>query len=215
MPRKVAPADSDTAEALATLEREGLPSLAIVDLHIPSASAGLRLVRRLRQRLPELPLAVLNPTRGQRTRLEHSVAPPLLTIGDPPLTPLSQVLGADMPATVPTAALLERTAAPRLQTLLERYLALQLAGERAAARWLLLQDGLNAGLSVAELYRSVLEPAQYRVGDLWQTNEINVAREHLATAVTEAVMADLAASAPHRSDTAMRVLVACAEGEMH
>ena len=34
----------------------------------------------------------------------------------------------------------------------------------------------------------MLEPAQYRAGDLWQANEINIAREHLATAVTEAVM---------------------------
>ena len=93
-----------------------------------------------------------------------------------------------MPATVSTPALPERTAAPRLQTLLERYVALQLAGERAAARPLLLRDGLNAGLSVVEFYRSVLEPAQYRVGDLWQANKINIAREHLATAVTEAVM---------------------------
>jgi CheY-like chemotaxis protein len=60
------------AEGLAALDRETRLTLAVVDLHLPSASAGLRLVRRLRQRAPELPVAVLSPTRGQRTRLEHT-----------------------------------------------------------------------------------------------------------------------------------------------
>ncbi|MBV9173805.1 MAG: GntR family transcriptional regulator, partial [Chloroflexi bacterium] len=35
------------AEALATLEREAVASLAIIELRLPTASAGLRLVRRV------------------------------------------------------------------------------------------------------------------------------------------------------------------------
>ena len=86
---------------------------------------------------------------------------------------------------------------------------------RAKSCALMMQQGVAAGLSVPELYRHVLEPAQYRVGDLWQGNQISVAREHLATAVTEAVMVDLAAAAPRAPSTGMRVLVACVEGELH
>jgi methanogenic corrinoid protein MtbC1/DNA-binding transcriptional regulator YhcF (GntR family) len=203
------------AEGLAALDREASLTLAVVDLHLPGASAGLRLVRNLRQRLPELRLAVLNPTRRQRSRLERTVAPPLLIVGDPPLDRLSQVLGAGMPRTPSTPTADDSSLAQRLDRLLERYVALQLAGERAAARELLLQEGLAAGLSVGELYRQVLEPAQHRAGDLWQSNQISIAREHLATAVTEAVMIDLAALAPHAADTGLRVLVACVEGELH
>jgi methanogenic corrinoid protein MtbC1 len=105
--------------------------------------------------------------------------------------------------------------AQRLEVLQERYVSLQLAGERAAARALLLHEGVAAGVRVADLYQGVLQPAQYRVGDLWQRNQISVAREHLATAVTESVMLDLAAAAPRVESTGVRVLVACIEGELH
>jgi methanogenic corrinoid protein MtbC1/DNA-binding transcriptional regulator YhcF (GntR family) len=200
------------AEAVATLEREGLPSLVIVDLHLPRPSAGLQLVRRLRQRLPAVPVAILNPTRGQRGRLERSVAAPLLFLVDPIAEHLSEVLGAALASAASSARV---ASSEKLELLLERYAALQLAGERSAARSLIVQEGLAAGLRVAQLYRSVLQPAQYRIGALWQANQISVAREHLATAVTDAVMVDLAASAPHRADTGVRVVVACVEGEFH
>jgi methanogenic corrinoid protein MtbC1/DNA-binding transcriptional regulator YhcF (GntR family) len=194
------------AEALATLAREGVPALAIVDLHLPKPSDGLRLARRLRQWLPAVRIAVLNPTMGQRTRLEHRVAPPLLFLDDSIPDDVRAAV-ATSPSTRPTEA--------RLELLLERYAALQLAGERMAARSLILQDGLGSGLDVAALYRSVLQTAQYRLGELWQTNQISVAREHLATAVTSSVLVDLAASAPREPVTSMRVVVACVQGELH
>jgi MerR family transcriptional regulator, light-induced transcriptional regulator len=204
------------AEALAALDRETLLVLVVVDVRLRGASAGLRLVRRLRERRPGLPLAILNPTAGQRSRLARSAASPLVFVGNPPLAQLSQVLRADMPRTQSTPPGLDSALAPRVNLLLERYVALQLAGERAGARELMLREGVTMGLSVPELYRLVLEPAQARVGDLWEGNQINVAREHLATAVTEAVMVDLAASAPRLPrNTGMRVLVGCVEGELH
>lgn len=199
------------AEALAALEREAQPSIAIVDLHLPDASAGLAVVRRLRQRLPDLVLAVVNPTRGQRSRLERTVASPLLILGDPPLDQLSHVLRADVLQVGSSSPTIDTTPAQGVERLLERYVELQLAGERGAARALMRQDGL----SVPELYRRVLQPAQYRIGELWQHNQIGVAREHLATGVTEAVMVELAASAARAPTRGTRVLVACVEGELH
>lgn len=203
------------AEALAALEREVPLALALVDLHVPVASAGLRLVRGLRQRLPELPIAVLNPTGGQRTRLEHTVAPPLLLVGDPPLAQLSDILGAPATRSASSPPARHTTSSGRLERLLESYLQLQLAGERAAARALLQQQRVAAGLSLRDLYREVLEPAQHRVGALWQANQISVAREHLATEVTQAVMAELAAATPRVRGSGIRVVVACVEGEQH
>jgi methanogenic corrinoid protein MtbC1 len=99
--------------------------------------------------------------------------------------------------------------------LLERYLAFQLSGQRAAARRLIREDGLARGLSIADLYRHVLHPAQHRVGELWQTNQISVAREHLATALTHSLVVEAAAAAPRAESNAIRVLVACVEGELH
>ena len=200
------------AEGLAALDREGLLTLAVVDLHLPDARNGLGLVRGLRQRLAGLPVAVVNPTSVQRRRLERSVAPPLLMVGDPPLAQLSQVLRAD---SGDASARPPMAAAQRLEALRERYLSLQLAGEREAARALITQPGVTGIPSLADLYVGVLEPAQHRVGELWQRNQISVAREHLATAVTEAVMIELAATAPRPPRTGFRVLVACVEGELH
>lgn len=203
------------AEALAALERETPPSLAIVDLPLPLTRDGLGLVRRLRQRLPDLAIAILNPTRGQQSRLEHSVAQPLLIVSDPRTGQLSELLRADMRPTGSGFVAADTKLARRLEQFVERYVGLQLAGERAPARELMLHETTAAGLSVPELYRRVLHPAQYRIGELWQRNEISVAREHLATAITESVMAELAASAPHAPSMGMRVVVACVEGELH
>jgi MerR family transcriptional regulator, light-induced transcriptional regulator len=61
----------------------------------------------------------------------------------------------------------------------------------------------------------VLQPAQYRLGELLQRNQITTAREHLATGVTASVMAELLAAAPSVPATRERVLVACVEGELH
>jgi len=203
------------AEGLAALDREPLLVLAVVDLHLPGARDGLTFVRRLRHRQPDLPIAILNPTRRQRSRLQDTVAPPLLSVGDPPLGPLARVLRADVPGAPP--GLLTRAAglAQRLEELVKRYVAVQLNGDRVAAQALLLHDPRVAGLSVADLYTHVLQAAQYRLGDLWQCNAISVAREHLATAVTEAVLFDVAAAAPRAPGSGMAVLVACVEGERH
>src|SRR5579859_3102164 len=127
------------AEALAAIKREGAPSLVIVD-----PDAGLGLVRKLRQRLPDVVLAVLNPTKAQRARLEHRVAPPLRMVGDPPFDQLSEVVRAATPAPGDSVG-------HRLDVLLERYVALQIAGERGAARTLLQRDGIASGLSVHDL----------------------------------------------------------------
>jgi MerR family transcriptional regulator, light-induced transcriptional regulator len=190
------------AEGLAALARGTRPALVVVDLHLPAARHGLAFVRRLRQRERELLVAVFNPTPRQRSRLEHSVAPPLLAVGDPPLDQLSKVLEQE---------LVDEPAAD----LVDRYLMLQLAGERRAARQLIVRDGVARGLSVADLYRGLLQPAQYRVGELWQNNQVSVAREHLATALTQSLVVEAAMAAPRADSNAISVLVACVEGELH
>ena len=190
------------AEGLAALDREARPTLVVVDLHLPAARDGLAFVRRVRQRHPELPVAAVNPTPRQRSRLEHSVAPPLLAVGDPPLDRLAQLLASEVLA----------HPAPDL---LERYVGLQLSGQPDAARRLILEDRLARGLSLAELYRDVLQPAQYRLGELWQTNQLSVAREHLATALTRSLLIEAAVAAPRAASNGVPVLVACVEGELH
>ena len=203
------------AEGLAALDRAPSLALVLVNLELSVASDGLTFVREVRRRRPGLPIAVLGPSKRQRSRLEHTVAPPLVVVDQPVADQLAQVLHATLAGPPSEAPAADAARPQRLEDLLERYLALQLAGERAAARELILQEGLAAGFSVAELYSGVLQPAQYRIGELWHRDQISIAREHLATAVTDAVMVEIAAAAPRAPSTGVCVLVACVEGELH
>jgi MerR family transcriptional regulator, light-induced transcriptional regulator len=93
-----------------------------------------------------------------------------------------------------------------------RYVDALVAGDLALAERL-IED---AGTDVRTLYLQVLQPALYEIGRRWQEAEISVAQEHLATATTQSLMARLAGRLDSRGPRRdKRVLVACAEGELH
>ena len=96
-----------------------------------------------------------------------------------------------------------------------RYLAAQLAGDRDAALRVLLDDGVAAGAAVGDLVLRVIQPAQHEIGRLWQSNTINVAQEHLATAISQVALSRLYAHLPRESKIGKQVVVACVEGERH
>lgn len=102
-----------------------------------------------------------------------------------------------------------------LKALRDRYLAAQLAGDRDAALRVLLEEGLEAGAAVGDLVLHVIQPAQHEIGRLWQSNTINVAQEHLATAISQVALSRLYAHLPRESKVGKRVVVACVEGERH
>lgn len=95
------------------------------------------------------------------------------------------------------------------------YLAAQLAGDRRAALRLLVDEGLGRGADVMDLLVEVIRTAQLEIGRLWQANRISIAQEHLATGVTQVVMARLFELAPPAPRNGARVIVACVEGEQH
>ncbi|MCU1452320.1 MAG: cobalamin-binding protein [Acidimicrobiales bacterium] len=60
----------------------------------------------------------------------------------------------------------------------------------------------------------VLVPTQGLVGRRWETSRLSVADEHVATAVTDAVLAQVAAAIPAATG-GLLVALACAEGDWH
>jgi methylmalonyl-CoA mutase cobalamin-binding domain/chain len=93
-----------------------------------------------------------------------------------------------------------------------RYVDALVAGDLAAAERLIEDSGTD----VRSLYLQVLQPALYEIGRRWEEAEISVAQEHLATATTQSLMARLADRLGDRGPRRdRRVLVACAEGELH
>ncbi len=69
--------------------------------------------------------------------------------------------------------------APFLDALLRR--------DSARARRV-VEDALEAGTPVPEIYLGVLEPAMREVGHRWAMGTLNVAEEHYATAVAQSIL---------------------------
>lgn len=104
--------------------------------------------------------------------------------------------------------------ASELESIYEEYLQAILqgdrySGEQAVDRWLAMEGNLG------QLYERLFRRALYQVGWLWENGEIAVATEHLATAITETMMARvyprLLTHGPRRG----AALVACTTDEYH
>jgi MerR family transcriptional regulator, light-induced transcriptional regulator len=87
-------------------------------------------------------------------------------------------------------------------------------GERRAALAVAL-EAVRAGASVPDVYVEILQPAQYEIGRLWERNEITVANEHMATAITQYVVAQLYSQLQVPERTRGNALVTGVRGELH
>jgi methanogenic corrinoid protein MtbC1 len=75
------------------------------------------------------------------------------------------------------------------------------------------RSGDLAGLHA--LYVDVIQPSQYRVGELWESGKISVATEHLATATNSYVATNCYAPLARITTGGPRALIACTPEEMH
>lgn len=108
------------------------------------------------------------------------------------------------------------TSGSSLGGLRERYVEALLAPDVRRAR-AMIADAVEAGAEVRAVYLEVLTPALHEVGRLWAEARIGVGEEHLATAVTQSVMARLGPLLRDRSRPArgQAIVVACPGQEMH
>ena len=111
--------------------------------------------------------------------------------------------------------MVEPVPTPQLQDLTRRFLAAQLAADRREALRLVLDEGVKRGVRVPQLVLDVIRPAQQEIGRLWQINQISIADEHVATAISQLALAQLYPYGERHSATNRRILVACVEGELH
>lgn len=86
----------------------------------------------------------------------------------------------------------------------------------ASGAYRIATEALGQGMTRPELYQRVIAPAMHRIGELWERGALTVADEHLATALTNRILAALRpppgeAAAPRRG----RALLAAVEGEQH
>jgi len=94
------------------------------------------------------------------------------------------------------------------------YLRAVLANDSAGALRV-VDGGLKAGLSAAQLELRLIVPAQQEIGRLWQENQITVAQEHLATSIAILAVSRLYPVLPRSAPHGRFAVVACVEGEQH
>ncbi len=95
------------------------------------------------------------------------------------------------------------------------YLAAIRAADRHEA-FAVLDRARDAEFGLAAIYLNVLQPALREIGRLWQENEISVADEHLATAISQSAMARLFDGVAAATEDRRRSLIgACADVERH
>ena len=103
---------------------------------------------------------------------------------------------------------------PSASGLVGLYVEAAIRGRRQVAINLIL-EAVRQGQTVGSIYKDVLQPAMYKIGSLWEMNEITVAQEHMATAITQYVIAQLYPHIDRPSVSRGRVLITGIEGEHH
>ena len=98
--------------------------------------------------------------------------------------------------------------------LLEEYVDHLIAGDDEAC---LAEARLIAGdlPGLHRLYVDIIQPSQYRVGEIWEGGKISVAAEHLATATNSYVATNCYAPLARVTSGGPRAMIACTPEEMH
>lgn len=96
------------------------------------------------------------------------------------------------------------------------FLAALRAGDEAAARAVVTRAQAD-GLDASTIYYQIFAPSMVTVGLLWEQNELSVAEEHLATAITERLIGQLspAFDRPASTSAGGSVVLGCVVGERH
>jgi methanogenic corrinoid protein MtbC1 len=89
-----------------------------------------------------------------------------------------------------------------------------LKGQRKAATNLALET-LKDGHTISDVYIDIFQESQYQIGRLWETNKITVAEEHMATAITQYVIAQVYPLIESADTVRGKMVVTGVEGEIH
>ncbi|MFP4084356.1 MAG: B12-binding domain-containing protein [Desulfonatronovibrio sp.] len=96
----------------------------------------------------------------------------------------------------------------------QEYLQALLGGDKKRCTFI-VKDLLDKDISLYSLYLDLFQRSLYQVGRLWETNQISVATEHMATAITETLLSlayPKIFSAEHKGKKAV---VSCLVNEYH
>ena len=94
------------------------------------------------------------------------------------------------------------------------FLQAALRGDRRVALTI-VTEALRSGATIEDVYIEILQDGLYEVGRQWERNTITVAQEHMATAVTQFVMAQVFERIERPETSRGRVVLTGVPGELH
>jgi len=128
---------------------------------------------------------------------------------------LGRMFSAGRHALVDDAAAGERaTVEGPLLAVREVYLQCVLQGHRRAALNVVM-EAIRGGAPLVDIYTQVFQESLYEVGRLWERCRISVAAEHMATAITQYVMAQAYAQVEPAREKRGNAVVTGVQGELH
>jgi len=100
------------------------------------------------------------------------------------------------------------------ETTYNDYLSALLAGKRLDCQKI-VQELLDTNIEIKELYSQLFQQSMYRIGELWENNQISVANEHLATAITENLLNLVYPSLFATERIGKKAVISCSANEYH
>jgi methanogenic corrinoid protein MtbC1 len=94
-------------------------------------------------------------------------------------------------------------------------LARLLVGPSSAAVRGFIDAAVDQGIDPRTLCVGLITSALYEVGRLWQTGQITIAQEHLATAIAQVEIARLSPRMKRKPAVGKRAILAASPGELH
>lgn len=79
----------------------------------------------------------------------------------------------------------------------------------------ILSKKLEENTSIEDIYEKVIKNAMYKIGELWETGEVSVATEHLASAIVESELNRIFDKVSSTKDKNKTAVLACVEKEYH
>lgn len=98
--------------------------------------------------------------------------------------------------------------------LFQTYLNALLAGRHADCRGM-VQTLIDGRIDLKDLYTHLFQRSMYTVGELWENNKITVAREHLATSITESLLNLVYPSMFATERIGKKTIISCSANEFH
>jgi methanogenic corrinoid protein MtbC1 len=77
----------------------------------------------------------------------------------------------------------------------------------------IVQSLINDGLDLKDIYVEIFQKSLYRIGKLWDHNQMSIPQEHLATQIIESLISRFAPVG--KSEPEKKVVVTCIDKEFH